>query len=238
MLDKVRFTNICRDNKYNVNSIQIELLDKYVQQLLEWNDKINLFSRKDTKNIWMKHILSSIAILFNHKFMSGSHIMDVGTGGGLPGIPLAILNQDSNFILIDSIQKKIKAVDNVIKYLGLQNVQTRRGRAEEFARKKEYIRHYDFVVARAVASITEMIRWCKPFLRESITKKDLQVQANSNRKLIKSGSIILLKGGNIEGEIAEAKVKINPKELEIFPIAIKGIDSTELFDKKLVIIQT
>ena len=234
MLDRLWFKNICRENHYDVNDLQIELLDKYVGYLLEWNKKINLISRMDTENIWLRHILSSIALLFNYKFIPGLNMMDVGTGGGLPGIPIAIMNPNSNFMLLDSIQKKIKAVDHIIKSLGLRNVHTYCGRAEELAKKKEFIHHYDYVIARAVSSIAEIVRWCKPFLRMTT---GVRVVAESERTFIKTGSIVLLKGGDLESEIMEAKVKFNLKNLEVFPIVIHGIDTTRIFDKKIVIIQ-
>ena len=237
MSDKIHFTNICRNNKYKVNERQIELFDKYVLHLLEWNKKINLVSRKDTENIWIKHILSSVALLFKYKFIPGSNIIDVGTGGGLPGIPLAIMDPDSHFMLIDSIQKKINAVDDIVKHLGLTNVQTKWGRAEELCRKKEFANHHDYVIARAVASITEIVKWCKPFLKISLPKKDHLVNDDSNKIIVRRGSIILLKGGDLESEIEEAKIKVNPKNIEVYPIVINGIDSEELFDKKIVVIQ-
>src|SRR6266849_10544190 len=110
----VWFRSICQTNHHSVSDEQVDLIVKYVESLLEWNRKINLISRKDEEHIWTRHILGSIAILFHFYFYPGSSLIDIGTGGGLPGIPLAILNRHMDVTLLDSIQKKIRAVSEIV----------------------------------------------------------------------------------------------------------------------------
>lgn len=147
-----------------------------------WNSQINVISRKDIENLYTNHVLHSLAIARAITFLDGSKILDVGTGGGFPGIPLAILFPEVHFHLVDSIGKKIKVVEAVSKGLGLTNVTYEQTRAEQLKDK------YDFVVSRAVTSLPEFVRW---------------VQGKINKKhshKIKNG-IFYLKGGDLEEEI-------------------------------------
>src|SRR6266850_7259259 len=136
MDDALWLRTICQKNRFNLSDEQIDLLQKYVAQLLDWNKKLNLISRKDEENIWSRHILSSVALLFQFEFHPGSAIIDIGTGGGLPGIPLAVLSKNVNMTLIDSIQKKIRAVTEIVSTLKLDRVNTYCGRAEQLNRDR------------------------------------------------------------------------------------------------------
>jgi len=147
-----------------------------------WNSQINVISRKDIDNLYVNHVLHSLAIAKVVSFLEGSTILDVGTGGGFPGIPLAILYPDVHFHLVDSIGKKIKVVEAVSKGLNLNNVTFEQIRAEQLKDK------YDFVVSRAVTSLPEFISW----IQGKISKKH-------NHK-IKNG-VFYLKGGDLEEEI-------------------------------------
>ncbi|HRO09769.1 MAG TPA: 16S rRNA (guanine(527)-N(7))-methyltransferase RsmG [Saprospiraceae bacterium] len=124
----------------------------------EWNDKINVISRKDIDNLYLHHILHSLAIERFITFKDGSHILDLGTGGGLPGIPLAILFPNCTFTLIDSIRKKTVVTQSIVESLGLTNVSVKVGRAEELKEK------YDFVVTRAVAKVDVLLPWVRKVL--------------------------------------------------------------------------
>lgn len=122
---------------------------------LYWNERINLISRKDIEHLYLHHVLHSLSIAKIIRFLPGTEVLDVGTGGGFPGIPLAIMFPDTIFYLNDSIQKKIKAVDEIKKSLGLQNVVTIHDRAEKIKQK------FDFIVSRAVTNFPDFVQLCR-----------------------------------------------------------------------------
>ena len=174
----------------------------------EWNEKINVISRKDIDNLYERHILHSLSIAKLLQFKNGTKILDLGTGGGFPGIPLAILFPDSRFHLVDSIGKKLNVVDDVKTNLGLKNTFIFHARAEEM----DY--QYDFVVSRAVAKLPELLTWTKG--------KYLPKDQNT----FKNG-LICLKGGDIDAELAEVK---NAKK---FPIS--NYFNEEFFKDKYIV---
>ena len=139
----------------NLTEIQVAQFSKLQELYQDWNLKINVVSRKDIDELYLRHVLHSLGIAKVMEFKPGANVMDVGTGGGFPGIPLAILFPETNFHLVDSIGKKIKVVNEVVEGLGLQNVKTTHGRVEEV--KEEY----DFIVSRAVAQMETFVRWNK-----------------------------------------------------------------------------
>ncbi len=149
----------------------------------EWNEKINVISRKDIENIELHHILHSLAIVKVQTFKDGAKILDLGTGGGFPGIPLAIMFPAVSFTLVDSTAKKIRVVTEVAAALGLKNVDARHIRAEELKTER-----FDFVVTRAVAQFDQLYRWSQKL----IAKKHQHALPNG---------ILALKGGNIREEI-------------------------------------
>jgi len=149
----------------------------------EWNAQINVISRKDIDELYVRHVLHSLAIAKVQPFKPKSRVLDVGTGGGFPGIPLAILFPESNFYLVDSIGKKIKVVKEVVNVLGLKNVRAEHLRAEKV--KGEF----DFIVSRAVTNMDDFVKW----VRKKVVKKQ-------NHKL--SNGILYLKGGDLTEELA------------------------------------
>lgn len=163
-----------------------EQQQKQFQQLeglySDWNSKINVISRKDIDELYLRHVLHSLGIAKVVSFKPKSKILDVGTGGGFPGIPLAILFPESKFHLVDSIGKKLKVVDGVVEELGLKNVKTTHGRAEVI--KGEF----DFIVSRAVTTMPEFVSW----VRNKIAKKQ--------QHDLKNG-ILYLKGGDLSEEL-------------------------------------
>ncbi len=173
---------------------QVELFRKLQPLYAEWNAQINVISRKDFEGFYERHVLHSLAIADFLTFTPGTKILDVGTGGGFPGIPLAIFFPKVQFHLVDSIGKKIKVVNNIIESLGLQNATAEQIRAEEL--KGEY----DFVVSRAVTSLHEFVPW----VRKNIAKKQRNAMPNG---------IIYLKGGDLTEEIKPFKNRVFVKNL-------------------------
>ena len=151
-------------NGMELTAEQVSQLSEYVRLLLEWNQKVNLISRKDEANIWERHILHCAALVLLFDFPAGSKVIDIGTGGGLPGIPLKIFRPDLTVLLLDSTKKKIDAVSAMLSSLKLQNISAVWGRAEELATLPQYREQYHIAVARAVAQLPELIKWAEPFL--------------------------------------------------------------------------
>lgn len=175
----------------------------------EWNEKINVISRKDVDNLYVNHVLHSLGIAKVVSFKTGTAVLDVGTGGGFPGIPLAILFPETTFHLVDSIGKKITVVKGVAGALGLKNVSAEQIRAEQLSRS------YDFIISRAVTRLSEFYRW--------IYKRVKPV----SRHTVKNG-ILYLKGGDLAEELAELK-----KPCQVY--ALSDYFSEEFFETKKVV---
>ncbi len=167
----------------DLTATQIEQFSKLQDLYKDWNLKINVVSRKDIDELYLRHVLHSLAIAKLVQFKPGSKVLDVGTGGGFPGIPLAILFPESQFHLVDSIGKKIKVVNEVAEGLGLTNVKTTNGRVEEQVKDT-----YDFIVSRAVAQMETFVRW---------TKGKISKKQNHDLK----NGILYLKGGDLTEEL-------------------------------------
>lgn len=190
----------------------MELIEKYFPKLTEaqkeqfaqlqavyteWNSQINVISRKDMEHFYERHVLHSLAIAKVMNFTPGSEVMDVGTGGGFPGIPLAILYPETQFHLVDSIGKKIKVCNEVVNALGLKNVKTSHERAENIKGK------YDFIVSRAVTQMPVFIGW----VRNKLKKKQQNGLPNG---------ILYLKGGDLKAEMKPIKTYYEITEISDF----------------------
>jgi 16S rRNA (guanine527-N7)-methyltransferase len=211
---------------------QFTLLDKIYK---EWNEKINVISRKDIDNIYEKHVLHSLSIAAVFDFEPGTGILDIGTGGGFPGIPLAIYFPEVQFHLIDSVAKKIKVVNAVAVELGLKNVTTQQIRAEDLIDRK-----FDFVISRAVAPLKDLWTWSQPLIRHKNQGKrpkeqDSRHKAQDSRHKAQGSrhkaqdlrhkaqgtssqapGLISLKGGDLTEEIRASGTQ--PRMMEIYEI--------------------
>ncbi len=190
----------------------------------EWNEKINVISRKDIDGLYLKHVLHSLSIAAVFDFVDGIEIIDIGTGGGFPGIPLAVFFPGVKFHLVDSIGKKLKVVDAVASSLNLKNVTTQHIRAEEIKNRK-----FDFVVSRAVAPLKELWKWSKPLLKKSQTQNPSPA-SRAKKSGNQPNGLICLKGGDLAQEISESGLRPNQ-------ISIEGIFKEEYFKEKYLIYQ-
>ena len=193
----------------NLSETQIQQFQDLEVLYKDWNAKINVISRKDIDELYEKHVLHSLAIAKIQQFNPGSTVMDVGTGGGFPGIPLAILFPETQFYLIDVIAKKIKVVNEVATGIGLKNVKAEQKRAHTVNEK------FDFIVSRAVTNMPDFVEWVK-----GKTKKH-------NGHADRNNGILYLKGGDLT------------EELQDFPEAIQydiaDFFSEEFFETKKVV---
>lgn len=234
MDNDISFRTICRQNGLEVKDHQLASLQLFAERLLAWNSKINLISRKDEQNLWPAHILHSASILFKVKIPPASRILDLGTGGGLPGIPLKILLPTISLTLLDSTQKKINVVNDLIKTLGLTSAHGVWGRAEELGATKEFHQKFDVVVARAVASLKDLIKWSHPFLIPGRTEKN--PAPTSDPLTATPPSLIALKGGNLENELRGLENDSKIRSIRVADLTLKGSDQFEGGDKKIVLI--
>ena len=169
-----------------ITPTQVEKLLALVPLYKEWNARINVVSRKDIESIFERHIFHSLFISKVINFRSGTEVLDLGTGGGLPGVPLAIIFPEVSFTLIDARAKKLKVVDHIADKLGIKNIRTKHVRAEDLKEK------YDFVVSRAVASSEQLVKWSRPLIK----KKQINPIPNG---------LLCLKGGRLDEELKPVK---------------------------------
>lgn len=193
----------------DIDEVTLSKLLELKQVCLEWNEKINVISRKDTDSFEINHVLHSLAIAKVFQFKKGTDILDFGTGGGFPGVPLAIFFPNVNFCLIDSIGKKMKVVEGIINALELKNVVTFTGRVEDLDRK------FDFITCRAVGRLNKILPWVK----NSLKTREQNDMPNG---------YIFLKGGDLDEEISEIKLPSRR-------IRIADYFSEEFFETKEIV---
>jgi len=230
------FRTICRNNGFDVTDEQLHQMESFVEKILFWNKSINLISRKDEENIWTSHILHSAAILFKVRIPNNSKVLDLGTGGGFPGVPLKILEPTLHITLLDSTQKKIKVVQEILKTLQLSDAYATWGRAEKVGGNPEHHGKYDFVLARAVSDLATLVKWSLPFLRASKSGR-----REDGRQLgylsVNPPALLTLKGGDLETELSRARRHKSVKDIQTIDLTLKGADQLEASDKKLVVVR-
>ena len=190
---------------------QLEQFKQLAPIYTEWNQQINVISRKDIESLYERHVLHSLSIAAQYPFVPGLEIIDIGTGGGFPGVPLAIFFPEVKFHLVDSIAKKLKVVDAVKQELGLDNLTFEHTRAENIKGRK-----FDFVVSRAVAPLKDLWTWGKPLIRNARTMEEYK------------NGLICLKGGDLTQEIADSILRPHVTPIQrLFPEPV--------FDEKYIL---
>jgi len=185
-MDITQFWTICSANSIVLSVEQLKNFERYHNELIYWNSKVNLISRKDEDNIFEKHFLHSISILKYIKMPPKARCLDIGTGGGFPGLPLKIANPDIHMTLIDSIKKKVTITKMFADHTGLRNIHVLTMRAEELRHKRDFTAHFDFIFARAVSKLSNLVNWSYDYLKAN-------------------GLFVFLKGGDLSQELNEMK---------------------------------
>ena len=202
-LKSIEVRQICLENDLEISDFQWKLLEKWAVMLMVANQQVNLISRKNTDLLWEKQILHCLSLLVFRKIEEGADICDFGTGGGLPGMILAIVRPDLRMTLMDSSQKKIFVLQQMIEKLNLTNVQTVSGRGEELGKQSSWCQRFTFMTARAVAPLIDLVRWTS----------DLR----------KPDSVLhIFKGGNIKDEVTELTRVISGIKVKKSLMVLKG----------------
>jgi 16S rRNA (guanine527-N7)-methyltransferase len=205
------------------SQLQLQQLKALEGLYKDWNNKINVISRKDIDSLYEKHVLHSLSIAAIFDFEPGTEIIDIGTGGGFPGIPLAIFFPEVQFHLVDSIAKKIKVAEAVAESIGLKNVTAQNIRAEEIKKRK-----FDFAVSRAVASLKDLWRWSKSLLKKERKYEKNPINQENSPFTIHQPGLICLKGGDLAKEIQEGATR--PAVIEL-----ASIFSEDFFKEKFLL---
>ena len=233
---KTWFRALCIKNGIVLTDLQTDQLDQYVKLLLDWNKKINLISRKDEENIWTYHILHSISPLFKVKIFKGSKIVDIGSGGGLPGIPLKILCPDISLLCLDATKKKITSVSQMVEDLKLKNVNVVWGRAEEVGMQSMHLHNFDFAIARAVGPLNELIALSALFLKTQNNSNTSENTINSNFIDPKPPVLMTFKGGDLTKEIDLARRQYPRATIDSINLVFPGSEQFIASDKKILLV--
>ena len=222
MRDTTDFIKKCEKIGITLSEKQISQFMTYYDLLVEWNSFMNLTAITEFVEVIDKHFIDSLAICEHVDFKNGDYLIDIGTGAGFPGIPLKIVFPELRITLLDSLNKRIKFLDTVIESLGLENVETIHGRAEDFAKQQSYREKYDFVISRAVANLATLSELCIPFAKED--KYFVSYKAEKcNEELEEAKKAISILGGKVEKQI---EYKLPDTDMNRNLLLIKKVKST------------
>jgi len=216
MMDIIELWTICSANGIILDKKQIEQLERYTKELIFWNGRVNLISRKDEQFLLEHHIIHSLSMLKYLEFEPNAYCLDVGTGGGLPGIPLAIARPNTYFLLVDSIAKKMKITSMLAKHTELKKIQTICSRVEDLSNIRLYRNAFDYIISRAVGSI------------KSIIKNTIKLTKLNTK-------YIFLKGGYLTNEIKDAQSIFKNYYFEEVNIDFIGFEWFKKENKKIII---
>jgi 16S rRNA (guanine527-N7)-methyltransferase len=204
----------CEKNNIQISNEEIEKLYIYMKEILEWNEKVNVTAIKDEKEFIVKHFIDSLTI---EKYITnGEKVLDIGTGAGFPGIPIKITKNKSHVDLVDSVNKKLNVIRDIIPKIKLEDIECIHTRAEDLAKNVKYRESYDVVTSRAVANLTTLVEYMLPFVKVG-------------------GKIICMKGPNVEEELTESKKAISILGGKIEQIENINIDSD--YERNIIIIK-
>ena len=215
-MDAVTFWTTCATDGIVLEPEQMQAMERYHDELIKWNKRVNLVSRQDIEHVYERHILHSLTILKYVELRAKARVIDVGTGGGFPGIPLKIARPDLYVMLVDSIAKKVKVTDMLAKHTGLRHIGAKTVRAEALADDKQFRGSFDMVAARAVAPLVQLASWTLPLMRPD-------------------GVLATLKGGDLSREIEETMRKFPELTISVIDIDMMGTTWFREHDKKLVL---
>lgn len=222
--------SICSRNGLTVDERAATLMREFAASVEEQNKRLNLISRADSASLWTAHILHSLSILFVLKIPEKAHVLDLGTGGGFPGVPISIVRPDLSMVHVDSITKKTNALREMLAAIGLSN-RVLTGRAEEVGRLAEWQHRFDLVLARAVAPLADLVRWSRPFL-----KVDPPQHPPERAGLLSWPALVAMKGGDLAEEISRARTKSHPAHITVLDLDFPGHREAGLEEKKLVVV--
>lgn len=194
---------------------QVAQFERYVTDLLYWNERVNLISRRDVEHIWMRHIVHSLTIVMSGEMPQSGRVLDIGTGGGLPGIPLKIALPKLDVTLLDSIAKKVQTTGMLASHITKHGLRAVRQRAEELPNDPKLKGPYDVVASRATAPLVDLMKWARPVLKPE-------------------GKILTLKGGALTDEVAQAQTRFPEATITVLDIEVKGVEWFSQEEKKLV----
>lgn len=230
----VAFRKICHLNGVPLSDEQLFRMSEFVSGVLEWNKKLNLISRRDEENIWYSHVLHSLSLIFFADLPEGARILDLGSGGGFPGVPVAIVRPDIEMVLLDSIRKKTVALQDIVDRIRPGKIEIWSGRAEEVYRREGVNPVFNVILARAVASLRDLVRWSRPYLKKSIVSPP--PTENGKRIDLSVPCLVALKGGDLDREISEMEVKETVHLVQVIRMAFEGCIELGLEDKKAVVV--
>jgi 16S rRNA (guanine527-N7)-methyltransferase len=206
----------CGANGIMLDKDQIDALERYHNELMYWNQRVNMISRKDENNIWDRHILHSLMILKHVKIPQKARVLDVGTGGGLPGIPVKIARPDIKLLMVDSIKKKVSMTSMFAQHTDLKDVSAICARVEDLVNDQHYRSGFDVIISRAVAKTALLITWVRPLMKPSTV-------------------CAFLKGGDLSEEIAEARAQHPDVVFEEHNLDVFGVPWFQEDQKKVVV---